>query len=354
MLSTPASNDPLSRDPSGDPAPGAAPLLEVRGLSVSFGKGASAVPAVMGVGLAVGRQETLCLVGESGSGKSVTSLSLMGLPPAGAQVTGGQVVFEGEDLTRKSAKAMGRVRGKRMAMVFQNPAHSLNPILTIGKQLGEIYAWHTGAGRLETRERVGYLLRQVGITDATSRLNQFPHELSGGMKQRVCIARALLCDPALILADEPTTNLDVTIQAQILDLLDEIKERFHTSILLVTHDMGVVARMADRISVMYSGRICESGAARTVFRDPQHPYTRALLDSTPRIDQRYEQGAQSLPAIGGKPPNPAERPSGCQFNPRCGEAQEDCRRHLPKMTASGPGHAVSCLRRGSLIEEDAA
>lgn len=345
MLSIPVSNDPATQQ---------GPLLDVRGLSVSFGSGARAVPVVMSIDLSVGRQETLCLVGESGSGKSVTSLSLMGLAPGGARITGGQVMFEGQELTAMSPAALGKVRGRRMAMVFQNPAHSLNPILTVGKQLGEIYAWHSGAKRRETRERVAHLLRQVGITDAQRRLDQFPHELSGGMKQRVCIARALLCDPALILADEPTTNLDVTIQAQILDLLDEIKETFHTSILLVTHDMGVVARMADRISVMYAGRICESGEARAVFRDPQHPYTRALLDSTPRIDTRYEAGARDLPAIGGRPPNPARRPGGCQFHPRCAEAGEDCRTLLPRMTASGPGHAVSCLRRGSHVEEDAA
>ena len=345
MLSTPVSNKP---------APQSEPLLDVRGLSVSFGRGTSAVPVVMGVDLRVGRQETLCLVGESGSGKSVTSLALMALAPGGAEITGGQVLFEGQDLTAMGPAALGKVRGRRMAMVFQNPAHSLNPILTVGKQLGEIYAWHTRANRRQTRERVADLLRQVGITDAHGRLDQFPHELSGGMKQRVCIARALLCDPALILADEPTTNLDVTIQAQILDLLDEIKETFRTSILLVTHDMGVVARMADRISVMYAGRICESGEARAVFRDPQHPYTRALLDSTPRIDMRYEPGARDLPAIGGRPPNPAQRPDGCQFHPRCAEAGEDCRALLPRMTASGPGHAVSCLRRGSRVEENAA
>ncbi|MDO6585695.1 ABC transporter ATP-binding protein [Salipiger sp. 1_MG-2023] len=337
MLSTPVSNDPEA-------------LLDVRGLSVAFGH----VPVVMGVDLSVGAQETLCLVGESGSGKSVTSLSLMGLAPSGAQITGGRVMFEGAELTAMSTAQLGKLRGRRMAMVFQNPAHSLNPILTIGKQLGEIYAWHSGAGRGETRDRVSHLLRQVGITDASSRLGQFPHELSGGMKQRVCIARALLCDPALILADEPTTNLDVTIQAQILDLLDEIKETFRTSILLVTHDMGVVARMADRISVMYAGRICESGTVRAVFRDPQHPYTRALLGSTPRIDTRYAPGSRDLPAIGGRPPNPAQRPGGCQFHPRCAEAMPDCAARLPRMSASGPGHAVSCLRRGSQIEEDAA
>jgi oligopeptide/dipeptide ABC transporter ATP-binding protein len=243
---------------------------------------------------------------------------------------------------------MTHLRGRRIAMVFQNPAYSLNPILSIGDQLSEILIWHEKLSRADARRRVVELLSLVGIGDGPVRLAQFPHELSGGMKQRVCIARALLCNPALVLADEPTTNLDVTIQAQILDLLDDLKQRLGTSMILVTHDMGVVARMADRITVMYAGRICETGPAGEIFCNPQHPYTRALIASTPRIDHRYGQGKRSaLPAIEGRPPDLRIPPRGCRFHPRCPQAVADCARLLPQMTPIAPGHAVSCLRRGS-------
>jgi oligopeptide/dipeptide ABC transporter ATP-binding protein len=296
----------------------------------------------------VGAQETLGLVGESGSGKTVTSLALLRLVPPPARIVSGKIVFEGEDIAAKSERDMTRLRGRRMAMVFQNPAYSLNPIMTIGDQLGEIVAWHEKLGRGEARRRVVDLLALVGIADAGARLDQFPHELSGGMKQRVCIARALLCNPALVLADEPTTNLDVTIQAQILDLLDDLKQRLRMSMILVTHDMGVVARMADRITVMYAGRICETAPAADLFRAPQHPYTRALLGSTPRIDHRYTRGgAEALPTIEGRPPDLRDPPRGCRFHPRCPEAVADCRRIMPLMTPVAPGHTVSCLRRGS-------
>ncbi|MCC7276127.1 MAG: ABC transporter ATP-binding protein [Alphaproteobacteria bacterium] len=329
--------------------PGAArPLLDVRDLRVHFFTGAGIVRAVDGVDFAVQPQETLGLVGESGSGKTVTSLTLLRLSPRPARVVGGRIDFEGEDILTKSEKAMTGVRGKRMAMVFQNPAYSLNPIYSIGDQLGEIVRWHEKVGRREGDARVTELLRLVGITDPGARLRQFPHELSGGMKQRVCIARALLCNPALVLADEPTTNLDVTIQAQILDLLLELKDRFRTSMVLVTHDMGVVARMADRITVMYAGRICETADARTIFRSPQHPYTRALLESMPRVDHSYARDdARRLPVIAGRPPNLIEPPTGCRFHPRCPEAGEECRRIMPEPKAIGPGHTVSCLKRGS-------
>ncbi|MGE0717299.1 MAG: ABC transporter ATP-binding protein [Alphaproteobacteria bacterium] len=327
----------------------AAPLLSVEALQVHFFTGAGVVRAVDGVDFQVQPQETLGLVGESGSGKTVSSLTLLRLAPRPARVVGGRIVFEGEDILAKSDRAMTAVRGKRMAMVFQNPAYSLNPIYSIGEQLGEIVRWHEKVGRREADDRVTELLRLVGITDPGTRLRQFPHELSGGMKQRVCIARALLCNPALVLADEPTTNLDVTIQAQILDLLLELKERFHTSMVLVTHDMGVVARMADRITVMYAGRICETADARTIFRAPQHPYTRALLESMPRVDHSYAGDAERrLPVIAGRPPNLIDPPTGCRFHPRCPEAGEECRRIMPEATPFGPGHTVACLKRGSV------
>jgi oligopeptide/dipeptide ABC transporter ATP-binding protein len=335
------------------PAAGmAAPLLAARDLRVDFLTQGGVARAVDGVDFEVGARETLGLVGESGSGKTVSSLALLRLVPRPARIVSGAIEFEGENLIAKSEREMTHLRGRRIAMVFQNPAYSLNPILSIGDQLGEILVWHEKLGRAAARARVVELLALVGIADATARLNQFPHELSGGMKQRVCIARALLCRPALVLADEPTTNLDVTIQAQILDLLDDLKQRLGTSMILVTHDMGVVARMADRIAVMYAGRICETGPARAIFANPQHPYTRALLASTPRIDQRYAHGRQAaLPAIEGRPPDVRTPPRGCRFHPRCAEATADCARLLPQMTPIAPDHAVSCLRRGSAAVE---
>jgi oligopeptide/dipeptide ABC transporter ATP-binding protein len=343
MLSTPASNSSASS--AADPG---RPLLDVQDLRVHFLTGAGAVRAVDGIDYSIGRKETLGLVGESGSGKTISSLALLRLVPRPAKVMGGRVHFEGRDLFSMPEKEMNSVRGKRIAMVFQNPAYSLNPILSIGDQLGEIFAWHEKAGRREARDRVSELLNLVGITDPQARLGQFPHELSGGMKQRVCIARALLCNPALVLADEPTTNLDVTIQAQILDLLAEMKQRFGTSMLLVTHDMGVVARMADRITVMYAGRICETADARTLFRNPQHPYTRALLESMPKADRSYAKSrGMRLPVIKGRPPNLLDPPAGCRFHLRCSEAGPECRQLLPQMTSIAPGHAVSCLKRGS-------
>jgi oligopeptide/dipeptide ABC transporter ATP-binding protein len=233
-------------------------------------------------------------------------------------------------------------------MIFQNQAYSLNPILTVGDQLIEILRWHEGISRAAARDRVAELLRLVGIADPLHRLRQFPHELSGGMKQRICIGRALLCNPALILADEPTTNLDVTIQAQILDLLEELRERLHMAMLLVSHDMGLVARMAHRITVVYAGRTCETADARSIFHAPLHPYTRALLDSAPRVDYDYEHEVHPvLKTIGGRIPNLAEPPSGCRFHPRCPEATAECAQLRPEPFQVAPGHIVSCLKRGS-------
>ena len=326
----------------------ARPLLELEDLHVHFFTSGGVLRAINGASFSVRTGETLGLVGESGSGKTLTSLALLRLVPRPARIVGGRILFGDRDLMAASEAEMCAVRGKRLAMVFQNPAYSLNPIFSIGDQLGEIYAWHEKVSRQEALERVADLLNLVGITDPKARLNQFPHELSGGMKQRVCIARALLCEPALILADEPTTNLDVTIQAQILDLLDELKQRLGMSMILVTHDLGVVARMADRITVMYAGRICETADARTIFRNAQHPYTRALLNSTPRVDQRYGRPRlERLPAIMGRPPDLSAPPAGCPFHPRCPEAGPECQQLMPQMTEVGDGHAVSCLKRAS-------
>ena len=325
-----------------------APLLDVRDLRVHIDSAGGTAPAIDGIDFQVGRQETLGLVGESGSGKTLSSLAVLRLVPRPARIAAGSIRFEGSDLLADSEAAMAALRGRRIAMVFQNPAYSLNPILTIGAQLGEILTWHEKLSRRAATERVTDLLRLVGIADAPARLRQFPHELSGGMKQRICIARALLCKPSLVLADEPTTNLDVTIQAQILDLLRELKQRLRTSMVLVTHDMGVVARMADRITVMYAGLICETADARTIFRAPQHPYTQALLDSMPRVDRSHGVGARrTLAMIGGRIPNLAAPPTGCRFHPRCPEAMDECRRLRPQPHEVAAGHVVSCLRRGS-------
>ena len=242
-----------------------APLLAVEGLKVHFHTRDGVVRAVDGVDFQVAAGQTLCIVGESGSGKTVSSLTLLRLAPPPAKIVAGRVMFEGEDLLTQSDKRLAEIRGRRMAMIFQNPATSLNPVLSIGSQLTEILRWHTGASAKAARERAAELLALVGISDPVARLRQYPHELSGGMKQRVGIARALLCEPSLLLADEPTTALDVTIQAQILDLLADLRQRLGMAMVLVTHDMGVVARMADRITVMYAGRVCETADAVTIF-----------------------------------------------------------------------------------------
>ena len=331
------------------------PLLSVEGLRVEFPTRDGAVRAVDGVDFHVAPGETLCIVGESGSGKTVSSLSLLRLQPPPARIVGGRIVFEGEDLVTAPPARLAAIRGRRMAMIFQNPATSLNPVLSVGRQLAEILRWHTGLNRKAALDRAGELLRLVGIGDPLARLKQYPHELSGGTKQRVGIARALLCEPALLLADEPTTALDVTIQAQILDLLAGLRQRLGMAMILVTHDMGVVARMADRITVMYAGRVCETADAATIFAAPQHPYTRALLESMPRIDQSYGGGARRvLPSIAGRPPDMLHPPPGCRFHARCPEAVADCARVMPREAVVGPGHSVSCIRRGSPAEDLAA
>jgi oligopeptide/dipeptide ABC transporter ATP-binding protein len=322
-------------------------LLEVRDLRVHFFTGSGVVKAVDGVSYGLLPGQTLGLVGESGSGKTISSLALLRLIPRPGKIISGEIHFRHEDLMAKGDKEMNAIRGKQIAMIFQNPAYSLNPIYSIGDQLGEILMWHEGVGQRAAEERVAELLRLVGIADPGSRLRQFPHELSGGMKQRVCIARALLCNPELVLADEPTTNLDVTIQAQILDLLIELKSRFHMAMILVTHDMGVVARMADRIAVMYAGRVCEEADASVIFRDPRHPYTRALIATMPRVDRRYSRGDQTrLVVIPGRIPNLIHPPSGCRFHPRCPAVMPECSVRMPEPVEVAGGHRVSCLAHG--------
>ena len=326
-------------------------LLEVKDLRIHFYTGSGVVRAVDGISYALKPGQTLGVVGESGSGKTISSLALLRLIPRPGKIISGEILFAREILTAKTEKEMISIRGKKIAMIFQNPAYSLNPIYSIGAQLGEILMWHEKVGHKVAQERVAELLRLVGIADPVSRLKQFPHELSGGMKQRVCIARALLCNPALVLADEPTTNLDVTIQAQILDLLKELKERFHMAMILVTHDMGVVARMADRIVVMYAGRICEDANANVIFRDPRHPYTKALLETMPRVDQSYSGDSRNrLAVIRGRIPNLIDPPAGCRFHPRCAIAREECSTILPEPVEVAEGHTVSCLAQTGLLK----
>lgn len=321
-------------------------LLNVTGLQIHFFTGAGIVKAVDGVDFGLKQGETLGLVGESGSGKTISSLALLKLIPRPGKILAGRINFENEDLIPKKESEMTKIRGKKIAMVFQNPAFSLNPIYSIGDQLGEILMWHEKLTKKDAYEKTAELLNLVGITDPARRLNQFPHELSGGMKQRVCIARALLCNPSLVLADEPTTNLDVTIQAQILDLLSNLKQRFNMAMILVTHDLGVVANMADRITVMYAGRICESASAKSIFSNPTHPYTMALLQTIPRVDQSYTGlGAKRLTVVPGRIPNLIHPPSGCRFHPRCSEAEKGCSQEVPNLKAIEDGHFVSCWRR---------
>jgi oligopeptide/dipeptide ABC transporter ATP-binding protein len=320
-------------------------LLEVKDLRIHFYTGSGIVKAVDGISYGLKPGQTLGVVGESGSGKTISSLALLRLIPRPGKIISGKILFEDEDLTAKTETEMIAVRGKKIAMIFQNPAYSLNPIYSIGAQLGEILVWHEKVSQKAAQERAAELLQLVGIADPVSRLRQFPHELSGGMKQRVCIARALLCNPALVLADEPTTNLDVTIQAQILDLLMELKNRFHMAMILVTHDMGVVARTADRIVVMYAGRICEEANTKVIFRDPRHPYTKALLETMPRVDQSYTADSRNrLVVIPGRIPNLVDPPTGCRFHPRCAVAMEECSTILPEPVDVAGGHTVSCLK----------
>lgn len=315
-------------------------LLEVKDLKTTFYTSDGRIPAVDGVSLTVKPGETLGVVGESGCGKSVTALSIMGLisyPPG--RIEGGQILFEGEDLLKKSPEEMRAIRGNRIAMIFQEPMTSLNPVYTVGDQIGEVLQFHKGYTKVQAQEKAVELLRSVGIPEAEKRVKQYPHEMSGGMRQRVMIAMALACDPKLLIADEPTTALDVTIQAQILELMKDIKERFGTAIMLITHDLGVVAEMADRVSVMYLGRVVEEGTASDIFHHPRHPYTHGLLRSTPRLGQVVAR----LHVIPGVVPNPMFMPTGCKFNNRCEYATEKCRQEEPQLATVDGIHSVRCF-----------
>jgi len=316
------------------PTPAGEPLLRVDGLSVEFGlRGQKRVRAVDSVSFDIRPGEHVGLVGESGSGKSVTSLAVMGLlPKRGAHVSG-NVTYAGRDLLQASHREMSKLRGNEIAMVFQDPMTSLNPVVTVGVQLTEVLTQHNRLSRSEARDRAGDLLRKVGIPDPVRRLKEYPHQLSGGMRQRVLIAIALACEPRLLIADEPTTALDVTIQAQVLEVLKELVADTQAALLMITHDLGVVAGLCDRVNVMYSGRIVESTTRDVLFAEPRHPYTGGLLRSIPRLDTPR---GEPLVAIPGSPTNTLPWTQGCAFAPRCPQAQDDCRTDPPALVEQGP------------------
>ena len=316
-------------------------LLEVEGLTTSFSVESGDFLAVDDVSFALEPGRTLGLVGESGCGKSVTALSIMGLLPSPAgTIAGGEIRFEGTDLCKLSAAQMREIRGNRISMIFQEPMTSLNPAFTIGEQIVEGIMRHRALSRETAKARTIEMLRHVQIPSAERRFDDYPHRLSGGMRQRAMIAMALACEPKLLIADEPTTALDVTIQAQILDLMRALREETGTAIILITHDLGVVAELADEVAVMYAGRIVEHASVEEIFARPQHPYTIGLLGSIPRLD--LEQ--QRLPAIEGLVPNPLQPIAGCRFHPRCPFAIEQCRREDPPAMPMGKGHFSACWR----------
>jgi oligopeptide/dipeptide ABC transporter ATP-binding protein len=312
-------------------------LLEVRNLSVRFG----AVAAVEGVAFAVAEGETLALVGESGCGKTLTALSVLRLTPPAAAVAADGITLRGRELTRLPERAMRALRGKEVGVIFQDPLTALNPVWPVGEQVAEGLRLHEGLGRRAAWGRAVEALREVGIADPQRRASEYPHQLSGGMRQRAMIAAALACRPPLLIADEPTTALDVTLQAQVLDLLLRLREERRLSILLITHDLGVVAELAHRVAVMYAGQVVESAPVAVLFRRPRHPYTRALLSAVPRLDD----GGLRLATIDGTVPDPTRYPPGCRFAPRCPLALEACRQPQ-ELRELEPRHWVRCVRAG--------
>ncbi|MFD3736744.1 methionine ABC transporter ATP-binding protein [Streptomyces sp. CB00316] len=313
-------------------------LLEVRDLHVEFHTREGVARAVNGVNYSVAEGETLAVLGESGSGKSVTAQAVMGIldmPPG--KITGGEIVFKGQDLLTLKAEERRKIRGQEMAMIFQDALSSLNPVLTVGEQLGEMYVVHRGMSRKDARARSVELMDRVRIPAAKERVGNYPHQFSGGMRQRIMIAMALALEPSLIIADEPTTALDVTVQAQVMDLLAELQRELNMGLILITHDLGVVADVADKIAVMYAGRIVETAPVHEIYKAPAHPYTKGLLRSIPRLDQK----GQELYAIKGLPPNLLHIPPGCAFNPRCPMARDVCRSDVP------PLYEVDAQRRSA-------
>jgi oligopeptide/dipeptide ABC transporter ATP-binding protein len=315
-------------------------LLSVEDLRVEFWTRRGTVHAVNGVSFDIAAGETLGIVGESGCGKSVTSLAILGILPRAGRVTGGRAVFEGEDLIGRPDRELRKIRGKEIAMIFQDPMTSLNPVLTVGRQIRESIETHFDLDRKEAEKRVVELLDQVGIPEAKRRARDYPHQFSGGMRQRAMIAMALACEPKLLIADEPTTALDVTIQAQILDLLRALVAERDTALVMITHDLGVVAGMCERVHVMYGGMVMETGPAEDVFRSPRHPYTLGLLQSVPRLDTPR---GRKLHPIEGAPRDMLRPPSACPFAPRCAYEVEQSRQEVPPLVEIAPGHKVACF-----------
>lgn len=314
-------------------------ILDIQGLRTHFFTDRGEIPAVDGIDLHIGKGEVLGVVGESGCGKSVTSLSILKLiPQPPGKIVGGSIRFKGEDLVPYSESRMRSIRGGAISMIFQEPMTSLNPVFTIGQQMIETIRLHRKVGRKAARARAIDMLKRVGIPRAEAIVDEYPHQLSGGMRQRVMIAMAISCDPELLIADEPTTALDVTIQAQILDLIRRLNEEMGTAVMMITHDLGVVAEMCDRVVVMYAGKVVEEGGTRTIFHDPQHPYTKGLILSVPRMDDARER----LYSIPGNVPILSKEMVGCRFAPRCEQAMDRCFAELPELEEREPGHQCRC------------
>ena len=329
-----------------------AKLLEVKNLTTQFFTSAGTVQAVDDVSFDIDEGETVAVVGESGCGKSVSALSILRLIPwPPGKIIGGSIHFSGHDLLALSDDEIRKIRGREISMVFQEPMTSLNPVLSIGLQLTETIEHHLGISNDKAHQRATELLAKVGISDPERRLSQYPHHLSGGMRQRVMIAMALSCEPKLIIADEPTTALDVTIQAQILELMKDLTKELGVALMVITHNLGVVARYADRVNVMYAGKLVEMGKARQIYHDPHHPYTLGLLASVPRMDQ--PRGSRLVP-IEGQPPDLTRLDSGCAFRPRCRFAVERCASEIPVLQSVDSEHAAACWRVSEISELKAA
>jgi peptide/nickel transport system ATP-binding protein/oligopeptide transport system ATP-binding protein len=313
-------------------------LLEVKDLSTYFYTEEGTAKAVDGVDFEIGQKEVLGLAGESACGKTVTALSILRLVPAPGRIVSGQILYRGEDLLKYPEDRMRKIRGREISMVFQEPATSLNPVFTVGNQIIETLILHQELSRREARNKAVQMLDLVGIPSPESRIYDYPHNLSGGMAQRVMTAMALACNPSLLIADEPTTALDVTIQAQILELLKELQDRFGMSILLITHNLGIIAQVSDRLAIMYAGKVVEYGKVDRILKAPAHPYTLGLLDSIPRV----ESVRSRLSTIKGMVPRPVEWPSGCRFHPRCKYATPVCKEEEPEMLEVAPGHRARC------------
>jgi peptide/nickel transport system ATP-binding protein len=317
-----------------------AALLELKNLKTYFKRNKAIIPAVDGVDLTINKGETVALVGESGSGKSITSLSIMRLIPSPpGEIVDGQIKFEGKDLVKLSEDDMCKIRGNDISMIFQEPMTSLNPVLTIGEQITEVLTYHQNMNKQTAKKKAIEMLELVGFSRAKEIVNDYPHRLSGGMRQRVMIAMAMSCNPKLLIADEPTTALDVTIQAQILDLMKDLSKKFETSILIITHDLGVVSEVADRVIVMYAGQVVEEAMVEDLFEEPLHPYTAGLMGSIPSIDEDHNR----LVSIEGNVPSPEKLPPGCRFAPRCPQAFGRCHTEMPHLKRKDGNRSVRCF-----------